>query len=107
MYGPYTRKLDPWRLFLPYNVAVGTRAFMHEWWEAAALWLARKGGPTWRVDHVFMWNLNSWDLLGVHMESTTKEGSYRDEAVYRTIRGHNLRARGMSGFDAPGSLPPY
>jgi hypothetical protein len=126
VYGPYTRKLDPWRLFLPreclaheaagsqdrghsswrckttasaararlwtrafpttagalvlltttnrilqctctppssaVNVLVGTRNYMYDWWTAATVWLARKGGPTWRVDHVFMWNLNSWDL---------------------------------------------
>ena len=41
------------------------------------------------------------------MESTTKEGSYRDDAVYGIIRNHNLRMRGLAGFDAPGSIPPY
>ena len=46
----------------PDNVVVGTRQFMHDWFTAASMWLAKKGGPTWRVDHVFMWNLNSWDL---------------------------------------------
>ena len=44
------------------NVLSGTRAFVVEWYKAAALWLKRKGGPRWRVDHVFLWNLNSWDL---------------------------------------------
>lgn len=107
VYGPYTRKLDPWRLFLPVNVLVGTREYLYDWFGAASIWLAKKGGPTWRVDHVFMWNLNSWDLQGIHMESTTKEGSYRDETVYKIIRSHNLKTRGLVGYDTPGSMPPY
>jgi hypothetical protein len=41
------------------------------------------------------------------MESTTKEGSYKDENVYRIIRSHNLKLRGLVGYDAPGSIPPY
>lgn len=41
------------------------------------------------------------------MESTTKEGSYRDETVYNIIRSHNLRARGLNGYDTPGSMSPY
>ena len=44
------------------NVVSGTRTYVQEWYAAAALWLKRKGGPRWRVDHVFLWNLNSWDL---------------------------------------------
>jgi hypothetical protein len=89
------------------NVVVGTRDRMHDWFNAATMWLAKKGGPTWRVDHVFMWNLNSWDVQGIHMESTTKEGSYRDDAAYRILRSHNLRVRGLTGYDAPGSIAPY
>jgi hypothetical protein len=41
------------------------------------------------------------------MESTTKEGSYRDDAVAAIIRSHNLALRGLNGYDAPGSIPPY
>jgi hypothetical protein len=62
VYGPYTRKLDPWRNYLPAGVLSGTRQYQQRWYAAACLWLLRKGGPTWRVDHVFLWNLNSWDV---------------------------------------------
>jgi hypothetical protein len=41
------------------------------------------------------------------MESTTKEGSYRDDTVYKIIRSHNLKTRGLVGYDTPGSIPPY
>eukprot|EP00775_Hariotina_reticulata_P004880 gene4880-5125_t len=107
VYGAYTRNLDPWRSYLPENILCGTRDYLEDWYAAAAIWLSRKGGPTWRVDHVFLWNLNSWDVLGVHMQSTTKEGTYRNKAVAATVRRHNLNCRGMGGMDNPGSLPPY
>jgi hypothetical protein len=41
------------------------------------------------------------------MQSTTKEGTYRNKVVAATIRRHNLNCRGMGGMDNPGSLPPY
>lgn len=62
VYGGYTRKTDPWRNSLPPNVLSDTRQYLETWYRAAALWLKRKGGPRWRVDHVFLWNLNSWDV---------------------------------------------
>jgi hypothetical protein len=62
VYGGYTRKTDPWRNSLPPNVLSDTRQYLEVWYRAAALWLKRKGGPRWRVDHVFLWNLNSWDV---------------------------------------------
>lgn len=43
-------------------VISGTRVYLRAWYSNALLWLRRKGGPTWRVDHVFLWNLNSWDI---------------------------------------------
>lgn len=41
------------------------------------------------------------------MESNTLEGSYRDEQVAAMIKSHNLRLRGLEGFDNPGSISPY
>jgi hypothetical protein len=66
VYGGYTRKTDPWRNSLPPNVISDTKQYLETWYRAAALWLKRKGGPRWRVDHVFIWNLNSWDVQVRH-----------------------------------------
>ncbi len=68
MYGPYTRALDPWGTSLPANVLSGTRGYLEDWYAAASLWLKRKGGPRWRVDHAYLWALNSWDVTGVHTQ---------------------------------------
>lgn len=107
VYGPYTRKLDPWRNYLPPYVVSGTREYMHDWYRAASVWLQRKGGPTWRVDHAMLWSLNSWDVLGISVESNTREGSYRDQEAATIVRGHNLKVRGLEGFDNDGGKSPY
>ncbi len=44
------------------NIIVGTKQYLNTWYANALLWLKRKGGPNYRVDHVFIWNLNSWDI---------------------------------------------
>jgi hypothetical protein len=107
VYGPYTRKLDPWRNYLPPYVVSGTREYMHDWYRAASVWLQRKGGPTWRVDHAMLWSLNSWDVLGISVESNTREGSYRDAEAAAIVRAHNLKVRGLEGGDNAGGTSPY
>ncbi|KAF6266260.1 hypothetical protein COO60DRAFT_1669582 [Scenedesmus sp. NREL 46B-D3] len=90
VYGGYTRKTDPWRNSLPLTVLSDTRQYLEVWYRAAALWLKRKGGPP-----------------GVHMQSTNKEGSYRNEVVSAIIKSHNLALRGLGSIDNPGSYPTY
>jgi hypothetical protein len=107
VYGPYTRRLDPWRNYLPPYVVSGTREYMHDWYRAASVWLQRKGGPKWRVDHAMLWSLNSWDVLGISVESNTREGSYRDPEAAAIVRAHNLKVRGLEGFDNAGGTSPY
>jgi hypothetical protein len=46
-------------------------------------------------------------LQGVHMQSTNKEGSYRNEVVSAVIKSHNLALRGLGSIDNPGSYPTY
>jgi hypothetical protein len=61
VFGAYTRRLDPWDNHLPRErVISATQQLLRKWYGTVMLWLQRKGGPTYRVDHVFIWNLNSW-----------------------------------------------
>jgi hypothetical protein len=46
-------------------------------------------------------------LQGVHMQSTNKEGTYRNEVVSAVIKSHNLELRGLGSIDNPGSFPTY
>jgi hypothetical protein len=42
-----------------------------------------------------MQSMNSWDVLGMYPESTSPEGSYRDDYIFNRIRQHNLAVRGI------------
>jgi hypothetical protein len=41
------------------------------------------------------------------MQSTNKEGTYRNEVVSAVIKSHNLELRGLGSIDNPGSFPTY
>lgn len=40
-------------------------------------------------------------MQAISPESTTKEGTYRDDMLVAMIRSHNLRLRGMQDWDIP------
>jgi hypothetical protein len=47
-----------------------------------------------QVSAIYMWNIISYDVLGVHYMSSSNQGSYRDNQVAGMIAGHNQRVRG-------------
>jgi hypothetical protein len=40
-----------------------------------------------------MWNIISYDVLGIHYFSSSNQGSYRDNQVAGMIAGHNAAVR--------------
>lgn len=63
-------------------------------------WLLNGGSPSYPISHVFLWNMASWDVQGVHPGSSSWQGSYRDEVVVRRIQVHNKLARGLAVDEA-------
>lgn len=59
------------------------------------------------VDPHLPWHTVCCAVQGVHMQSNTKEGTYRNDVVSAVIKSHNLATRGLAGLDNPGSLPTY
>jgi hypothetical protein len=51
-------------------------------------YLAR-GGCQYHVSHVFIFNLESWDVQAIYPTSTTSEGSYKDPVIVNIINAHN------------------
>jgi hypothetical protein len=95
VYGPYDRTADPWQLWRPEAEDVPNRTFLRQFWGRASVFFSKAGSWYYPVDAVFIWNLASWDIQGIYPESSTEEGSYRDEAVCALITQHNrlVRAR--------------
>jgi hypothetical protein len=47
-----------------------------------------------QVSAIYMWNIISYDVLGVHYFSSSNQGSYRDNTVASMVTNHNSQNRG-------------
>jgi hypothetical protein len=84
--GLYEPKLDPWRL-------ADNRQFMQNYYQLTTEY-AKRGGLEYPVSAIYMWNIISYDVLGIHYMSSSNQGSYRDNQVAGMIAGHNAAVRG-------------
>ncbi len=66
-----------------------TRVAVREMYATTATILKAGGGPQYRIDSLFLHNVGSWDLLGVHWQSHSEEGSYYDAGVAKIVKDHN------------------
>jgi hypothetical protein len=83
--GLYEPKLDPWRL-------ADNRQFMQNYYQLTTEY-AKRGGLEYPVSAIYMWNIISYDVLGIHYMSSSNQGSYRDNQVAGMIAGHNAAVR--------------
>ncbi|KAF6265946.1 hypothetical protein COO60DRAFT_770702 [Scenedesmus sp. NREL 46B-D3] len=83
--GVYTPSNDPWQ-------NSDNRQFMRSYYQLTTEY-AKRGGVDYPVEGIFLWNIISYDVLGIHYMSTTNQGSYRDNIVSTTITRHNAGVR--------------
>lgn len=50
-----------------------------------------------QVNGIFLWNIISYDVLGIHYFSSSNQGSYRDQTVAGVITNHNVAVRYLNG----------
>lgn len=60
MFGPYVKLEDPW------SNSAAVRDYMHSFYRRTLQWLRQGGGPTYPIHACFLWNLGSWDVLGIY-----------------------------------------
>jgi hypothetical protein len=84
--GGYQSSLDPWKL-------ADNRQFMQNYYQLTTQY-AQRGGVEYPVSAIYMWNIISYDVLGIHYFSSSNQGSYRDNQVAGMIAGHNAAVRG-------------
>jgi len=83
--GLYETKQDPWRL-------ADNRQFMQNYYQLTTEY-AKRGGVNYPVSAIYMWNIISYDVLGIHYFSSSNQGSYRDSTVASIITNHNSAVR--------------
>jgi len=79
---PYATNKDPWR-----NPQFN--AYRRKLYSATSDWLKKKGGPTYRVDGLYVWNAGSWDATGVHFATAGNGGSWQDGQITEMVKAHN------------------
>jgi hypothetical protein len=57
-------------------------------WYKAAFELFKRGGKKYELDGVYLWNVVSWDVQGIHPASSEYwgSGSYKDPAIIEWIK---------------------
>jgi hypothetical protein len=70
------------------------RDYVHRYY-SKAMELFRKGGEQFKIDGVFLWNVVSWDVQGIHPASGRYGGgpeeTYADRTIMQWIRDHNAK----------------
>ncbi len=68
-------------------MGVVPRIAVRNLYELTGTYLGNGGGSNYRVDGLFLWNVASWDLLGIHWRSYSNEGAYYEPGVARIVSG--------------------
>ncbi|KIZ04437.1 hypothetical protein MNEG_3525 [Monoraphidium neglectum] len=77
----FTKSIDPWK--------VNTIQQYNRDWYQAAFKLLKNGGINYKLSGVFLWNVVSWDVQGIHPASSSGEGTFKDEVISQQIREYN------------------
>ena len=85
--GAYEASRDPWN-------RADNRAYMQRFYDLTVQFAKQGGGSQYPITGIFLWNIVSYDVLGVHYWSSGSSGSYRDGRVADAIRNYNNGLRG-------------
>lgn len=109
VFGQYSRDNDPWALYNQ-NEVNGPRSYLHYFYNSTIDYLnsGGKGSSScpncqFRADGVFLWNDATWDIQAIYPESTSSEGSYRDNFLVDLINSHNRAVAGSQSESTPAS----
>lgn len=94
VFGAYSSGSDPWN---PSDQSGSreVRDYRRYFYTKTLEYLRHERAYKYRVDAAFLWDQSSWDIQGIYPESSTSQGSFRDQALVDLINQHNSDA--MSG----------
>lgn len=78
----YKEKTDPWK-------SLEMKTYLAKYYTRAVQWAAAGTGPTFKVSQVYVWNVASWDAMGIYHDSTSISGTYRNMDVVRVVKDWN------------------
>lgn len=86
--GQYSTSIDPWQ-------KADYKDYRRRFYSALSKYVQTGGGPTYRVDGVFLWSVGSWDVHGAHPSSYSSQGSFKDDVIIGYIKEANAVAAGL------------
>ena len=93
----YSHSKNPW---LVYEL----REYRRRVYKLMSAWGAAGGGPIYKVDAIFIWNLGTFDVLGVHPKSSSSAGSYGDNYLKAIIAKNNAAANAAYPYPIPAEI---
>lgn len=91
--GQYSQQSDPWSLHSVNSSETPVRSFLSYFYENTAEYFWKQHAYKYEVDAAYLYNYGSWDVQGIHPNSTSAEGSYQFAPVVNVIRYHNFRSQ--------------
>eukprot|EP00887_Chlorella_sp_A99_P004275 scaffold15.g4275.t1 len=68
---------------------------------APSRWAAPSARACIQVGSAYLWNVASWDVIGMYPQAPGINGSYRDEVAVSIVRAHNARVRAAASPPPP------
>lgn len=65
------------------------QSWLGSYYGQLATWASQGTGPDIKVTAIYVWNVASWDVMGIYHASTSVEGSYKSDAVVRIVKKWN------------------
>ncbi|KAI8472826.1 MAG: hypothetical protein J3K34DRAFT_519379 [Monoraphidium minutum] len=81
----FTKAIDPWKVS-------EIQQYSRDWYQQAFK-LFKSGGINFPISGVYLWNVVSWDVQGIHPASSSGEGTFKDEVITQQIKEHNAWVR--------------
>lgn len=78
----YNASTDPWK-----NPAL--RDYVVKYYKQAVRWAAQGTGPEFKVSQIYVWNVASWDVMGIYHYSYSRDGSYKNDEVIKIVKQWN------------------
>lgn len=91
--GQYSQSNDPWLVHSVNRSDTPVRKFLSYFYENTAEYFWKQHAFKYEVDAAHLYNFGSWDIQGIHPNSTSAEGSYQAPSVMGVIGYHNWRSQ--------------
>lgn len=79
VHGPFQRETNPWQ-------SAAMKKFQTYYYQQLSRWVEDGTDKTFPIDAIYIWNVASWDVAGIYKDSSSVNGTYRNEAVVEILK---------------------